>query len=455
MNPWTLGEAARCLGGECAGDATQVLGRWRVDSREVKPGDFFICLPGARVDGHGFVKQAADRGARAALVSGADNGPTDFPRIKVADTLLGLGCLAEEQRRRWGGRLIGVTGSNGKTTTKDMVAAVLRAGGKSVLVTPGNLNSQIGLPLVLQDLSDRYSHAVLEMGASQRGDIRGLARLAQPQVGVITNIGRAHLASFGTPENVAEAKWELIEALPSEGSAVINREDVALWSRRRRAPCRVVSFGIGVEADVRAENVLEGERVSFDLVSRKGAYRVTLPLAGIFNVRNALVAAAVGELEGVGPALMEGLKQFTPPAQRMEVLPGYCGSVLIFDAYNSNPSSMDASLEAFCRAYPGKEKMVVLGRMLELGTYAEGDHGALGRALAGLPLQRAVFVGRPEGDWVAQGFSFLGGQFPLDLVDTPAQAAQLLRPHLGPSKVVLFKASRSVHLEEACDLLKP
>ncbi|MGQ0644858.1 MAG: UDP-N-acetylmuramoyl-tripeptide--D-alanyl-D-alanine ligase [Elusimicrobiota bacterium] len=444
-----LGDLAAAAGGTVRGDASTAVERLVVDSRDVRPGDCFVALKGARRDGHEFAAEVLKRGATAVMVSRPPEGlPPEANCLVVPDTAAALAALGAESRRRFAGRVVGITGSNGKTTTKEMTARVLAAAGKSVLATRGNMNSQIGLPLMLMELEESHSHAVLEMGASEGGHIARLAELARPHVGVLTSIGEAHLEFFGSLQGVLKAKWELAESLPEDGWAVVNADDPLLAGRIGTLKCRVKTFGVDEGADVRAENVRPGPQASFDLAVAGERHSVRLPVAGVFNVRNALAAAAVAMIEGVPPGrAASALAEFSPPPLRMQARLRSDGAVFVLDAYNANPASMRASLESFCQSYPGRRLWAVLGSMLELGPAAEAEHAALGKFLAGLPVQGIFFVGA-EGAWVEAGYAEAGGRATFIRSDDRERLRAELSRASGPEAAVLFKASRSVKLEE-------
>lgn len=420
-----------------------------IDSRSVRAGDLFIALKGGRTDGHDFLQEVAARGASGALVSrSVENLPDHFGLIRVDDTLKGLQSMGRAHRNKMSVRVIGITGSNGKTTTKEMLAHLLRGMGRDVLSTRGNLNSQIGLPLMLLELEPHHTHAVLEMGASAKGDIARLCEMARPQMAVITGIGRAHLETFGSLEGVCAAKWEIVEALGTGEIAFLNGDDPLLVAKRKNVPCAVVTFGRTPGADVRAENVRQNPQSVFDLVVGSARREVCLPLPGLFNVNNALAAAAVALWErGLLSDVAKMLGHFSPPPQRMQLRRRADGSLFVIDAYNANPDSMAASLESFVQAFPHWPKTAVLGSMLELGPTAEQEHRRLGRALAALPLERIFFVG-PEGPWVRAGYVDAGGGKDVYFGEDRNKIRGQLAEILTPDGVFLFKASRGVRLED-------
>ncbi|HNG44322.1 MAG TPA: UDP-N-acetylmuramoyl-tripeptide--D-alanyl-D-alanine ligase, partial [Elusimicrobiota bacterium] len=454
MLPYAWTDLARWAGGQLTHAGTSPAARFVVDSRAVEPGDVFVALRGARQDGHAFLPEVFSRGASGCLVERTPPSvPDGVSVIRVPDALRALQSLARTHREKMTSTVIGITGSNGKTTTKEMLSHVLRAAGKRVLSTRGNLNSQIGLPLMMLEMSKSHTHAVLEMGASARGDIARLCELARPTVGVLTGIGRAHLEFFGSLAGVADAKWELVEALPSGGVAFLNADDPLLMDRKKSARCSVVTFGRSPGADVRAENIRQEPRVVFDLVMAGARRPVQLPVPGIFNVTNALAAAAVALWERVPlPSLTSALESFAPPPGRMEVRRRKDGTLFVLDAYNANPDSMAAGLRSFVDAYPERPRYAVLGSMLELGPHAEAEHRALGAGLAGLSFTAVYFVGA-EATWVEEGYRAAGGRARFFATTDRIAFARALREGVESGAAVYFKGSRGARLEEFSTIL--
>ncbi|HOW28830.1 MAG TPA: UDP-N-acetylmuramoyl-tripeptide--D-alanyl-D-alanine ligase [Elusimicrobiota bacterium] len=442
-----------------SGQSNVAVPRFVIDSKSVGRGDFFVALPGERTDGHRFVGEAIRRGAAGLLVSKKIPDSLKLAEdnrvaiIEVSDTKKALQDIARAHRKKLSPTVISLTGSNGKTTTKDMILQILEDGGGSVLGTQGNLNSQIGLPLMLMELTSSHRWAVFEMGASQRGEIASLASMALPRLGLITNVGRAHLEFFGSLEGVAEAKWELMDSLPPDGIAFLNADDPFLMARRDRVRCECLTYGFSRSASVRAESVSLTPDVEMTVSLRGRSRRLRLSVPGRFNASNALGAIAVSDRLGVGIDQIEDrLRNFKPSPYRMQVQVHPTGAILIQDLYNANPSSMKESLISFVESYPEKERVAVLGGMRELGDRAEEEHAALGELLGGLPLSRCYFVG-PEGPWVRSGFRRKNGGDSLVLCPDKETAARQLRPSLVEGTAFLFKASRGVKLEEVCSLL--
>lgn len=450
--PWEV--LAEMAGARLVRSGTVLPTGVAVDSRQVGAGDLFVALPGARHDGHAFLSDVAARGAVGALVSRETPGLTEgFGLLRCDDTLGALQRLAQGHRDTLAVRVIGITGSNGKTTTKDMLAHVLKAAGKKVFATRGNLNSQVGLPLMLLELTSDHTHAVFEMGASAKGDIARLAELARPQVGILTGIGRAHLEFFGSLDGVLAAKWELVESLGRHGISFLNADDPRLMSRRPLAESAVVTFGLASGADVRAENVRQTPQTAFDLLVGGARQSVCLPVPGLFNVTNALAAAAVAIWERADYRdVARALAAYSPSPDRMQMRRRADGSLFLLDAYNANPDSMAASLTSFGEAFPHWPRVAVLGSMRELGTEAEAAHRELGRLLAGLPLAGIFFLG-PEGSVLREGYLAAQGTAPLWIGEDKEALRRDLPKALTTDTVALFKASRGVRLEEVYEPL--
>jgi len=462
---FTVGEVARVTAGRLvSGPAGACIAGVKVDSRAVGPGDLFVAIPGQRTDGHLFVGDAARRGASAALViRWPPDGEADPPPgaaeglavVVVDNTVAALGRLAASHRRRFAGlRVVGITGSVGKTTTKDMAAAVLARRYRTV-ATEGNLNTDIGVPLSLFRVGPETEVAVLELAMRGRGQITELAAMAAPQVGVVTNVGESHLEVLGSVEAIARAKAELVEALPPDGRAVLNGDDP--WCRwmAERSPAPVLWFGTADEAAgetagdwVRADRIrTAGARVTFRLLAGAERADVRLPVAGRHNVSNALAAAAVGlALDVPLTDVVRGLASFRPTAMRLEILD--VGSLLLInDAYNASPSSTRAALEVLRRVGEGRRRVAVLGDMLELGPAETEAHRAVGREAAG-SLDLLITVGRRAVE-LARGALEAG--LPPDAVRRCAQnddAILELQHVLRPGDAVLVKGSRGMRMEE-------
>ncbi len=414
-----------------------------IDSRTIREGELFVALKGERFDGHLFVDEALKQGA-GAVVSCPPVIPSRGKSIvHVNNTLKALQQIARYRRLGRDVRVVGVTGTNGKTTTKEMIAGVL-SGMYKVLSSRGNLNNQIGLPLCLTELDD-HEMAVLELGASRPGDIRELSEIARPDIGVITNIGPAHLEGFGSIQVVRETKYEIFDFVKT---AVINGDDPNLDHRDVRRRCGgVVTFGLKKGVDVRADEVVhEPDGIRFRLHMKDGASdTVKLKVLGLFNVYNALAAAAVCRLLDVPMNhLSASLEEFRGVPMRLE-LKELKGAVVISDLYNANPASMEEAVKELVRLRKGRA-VAVLGDMLELGSYGEEAHRKLGRWLATLEVDVLIAVGelmshtwrefsaRREG---AEGLHF----------SNPDEARRVLLGMVGKDDTILIKGSRGMRLE--------
>jgi len=432
-----LSAAARRLNIELHGADARYL-RVVTDTRAVQPGDLFVALKGDRFDAHDFVAEAAAKGAVGAIVSRPVEAA--IAQLVVADTLLGLQQLAQSWRADFDLPLIGITGSNGKTTTKQLLAAVFAARGP-VLATEGNLNNHIGVPLTLLKLRAEHRTAVVEMGASSAGEIALLARLARPGVGVVTQAGDAHLEGFGSREGVAHAKGELFEALQN-GIAIINADDAyaGLWEKLA-GDNRIVSFGFAAQAAVRAEDLLstaEGNR--FTLLVPDGRATVHLPLPGRHNIANALAAAAAGHALGLSVSVIAGgLQNVERPKGRVVIHTTPGGARLIDDSYNANPTSLAAAMALLAKE-PG-HRVLVLGDMAELGPTAAELHARAGIEAKALGLNALLTLG-PLSANAATAFGIGGRAF-----NTLDELIETLRAQLKGATTVLVKGSRSARME--------
>ena len=465
----TLAEVAAAVGGELAGDPSAVVtGAVRTDSRALTPGDLFVALPGERVDGADFLPAAAAVGAAGALATRPGPG---LPVVVVPDPVEALGRLAGAVHRRLveGGLVtVGITGSSGKTSTKDLLGQVLAAAGPTVS-PQGSFNNDIGLPLTVLSADAGTRSLVLEMGSRGPGHIARPCRVARPDIGVVLNVGSAHLGEFGSAEVIATSKGELVEALPADGTAVLNADDPRVLGMAPRTAARVVTTGLGADADVRAADVDldDAARARFTLVAGGEEHPVALQVVGAHQVANALSAAAAALAAGMTPGAVAGALSAAGPRSRwrMEVTRRADGVTVVNDAYNANPESMRAALAALTRL-PGRRRVAVLGAMGELGPEADAEHDRLGRDVvrAGVDLLVSVgpdAVGVHTGALAERSARDGGGHGQEDGALDSVQhvpdreaALRLLTAELGADDVVLVKASRSYGLEQlAADLL--
>jgi UDP-N-acetylmuramoyl-tripeptide--D-alanyl-D-alanine ligase len=446
----TLGAVAAAVGGTLhdADPDTVVTGTVEFDSRKAGPGGLFLAVPGERVDGHAFAAAAIEQGAVAVLCT----RPVTAPRIEVADGIAALTALAAFVARRLTATVVGVTGSSGKTSTKDLLAAVLGAAGPTVAAV-GSANNELGHPYTVLRADESTRFLVLELGARGIGHIRHLTEVAPLSIGAVLNVGSAHIGEFGSREAIAQAKGELVESLPATGTAVLNADDPLVSAMAARTAARVVSFGTGPTADVRATDVGQDElsRPRFTLHAGGEAAHVALQLVGAHHVANALAAAAVARAAGMPLADIAAALSAARAASRwrMEVTERPDGVVVINDAYNANPESMRAALDALVSVAAARDAraVAVLGHMAELGPSEQAEHEALGRLAAQPAIARVLAVGdaaRPivhgaalEGSWHGEA----------SWVPDAAAAMDVLRNDLRPGDVVLVKASRAASLE--------
>ncbi|MEX0901015.1 MAG: UDP-N-acetylmuramoyl-tripeptide--D-alanyl-D-alanine ligase [Gammaproteobacteria bacterium] len=440
MTPATLSAVANAVGGQLRG-ADRAFDGVSTDTRALRPAQLFVALTGPNFDGHDFVAAAVEAGAVGALV--ARELSTRVSQVIVADTRAALGALAGVRRASFKYPVVGITGSNGKTTVKEMTAAILRRRG-AVLATRGNRNNDIGVPLTLLELNESHGAAVIEMGANHHGEIATLSRIARPTVGVVTNAGPSHLAGFGDIAGVASAKGELFASLPADGWAVINADDryADVW-RRMAAHCRRVEFGVDAAADFTADarsvrrNEAGGE--VFTLKADAEKREVTLAVPGLHNVRNALAAAAAAVAAGATlDDVVAGLAEFQPVGGRLLAGPGRGGSRVIDDTYNANPASLRAALDVVA-GFDGR-RWLVLGDMGELGTDAIALHVQAGHDARAAGIDRLFALG-PLAAAAAEAFG--GGE---QFSDADTLAAAVAR-ELASGTTVLVKGSRTMRLE--------
>jgi UDP-N-acetylmuramoyl-tripeptide--D-alanyl-D-alanine ligase len=455
----SLAEIASVVGGQThdiPDPAVLVTGPVVRDSRDVVPGTLFVAFVGERVDGHDFAREVVGAGAVAVLAS----RPVGVPAIVVDDVQSAIGALARHVVGRLGATLVALTGSAGKTSTKDLIAQVLTAKAPTVF-TPGSFNNEIGLPLTALSATDETRFLVLEMGARGIGHIRYLTGLTPPRVGVVLNVGSAHIGEFGGRAQIAQAKGELVESLPSAeegGVAVLNADDPLVRAMSSRTTAKVILFGESGEADVRAENVrlTDSGQPAFRLHTPSGCGDVTMRLYGEHHVSNALATAAVAHELGMSAGeIATALSEAGSLSRwRMEVTERPDGVTIVNDAYNANPESMKAALRALAAMGRGRRTWAVLGQMAELGDEALAEHDAVGRLAVRLNVSKLVAVGGREASWLQLGAYNEGSWGEESVHVSDAQAAvDLLRSELRPGDVVLVKASRSVGLESVAQAL--
>jgi len=451
-----LYEAAQATGATATAEG-HVFSGVSTDSRSIATGELFVALKGERFDGHDYVRDVLARGAAAALVEHgwAAREGAGLPLVHVTDTRLALGSLGGHWRRQFELPLIGITGSNGKTTVKEMCAAIMREHERRdeldpaevVLATTGNLNNDIGLPLMLLRLTAGHRAAVIEMGMNHPGEIAYLARLARPTVALVNNAQRAHLAGLGTLTDVARAKGEIFEGLADDGIAVINADDphADLW-RQLAAGRTVVSFGMEAAAEVRATARTRGFASEIALSAPQGRVEFELPAPGRHNAMNALAAAAACLAAGVSlGTVAEALSRHAGIKGRLQRRAGLDGALVIDDTYNANPDSMRAAIDVLA-GLPGR-RIFVMGDMGEVGDAAGQFHDEIGGYAKSRGIERLFALGELS---IAAAHNFDGGSAHFDKLDDLIAA---LKPELGPDVTVLVKGSRFMRMERVVDAI--
>lgn len=420
------------------------VGGWSIDSRTLQPGDLFFALHGPNHDGHDHVRAALAKGAAGAVVERALDDAA--PLLIVDDALTALQALAAWARRQWAGHVIGVTGSAGKTTTKDMIASLLATAiptGKTL----GNYNNHFGVPLSILRLPDHSRAAALEMGMNHAGEIRALAGIAAPNVGVVTNVGFAHVEFFDSIEGVAAAKRELIESLPPDGTAVLNADDPRVAGFAEGYPGRIITYGLSLDAQVHPESAEYGDRTTrFRLQGRDYETSVT----GRHNLANWMAAFAVARAFDVpSGGLRDAVREFRAGSMRCERM-DYRGAVIWNDTYNANPEAMRSMIDVL-RATPARRRIAVLGEMLELGREAEPLHREVGRYIAERGIDVLIGIRGAARHMVDEamcaGLSGGAARF----FEDPSAAGDFASDLLREGDAMLFKGSRGVHVERALE----
>lgn len=465
---WDSGKIAGILRGKLYGSKAVPFKGCAIDSRRIGEGEAFVAIRGENTDGHAYIGKAFEAGAGMAIAEaerleeyGLPEIPAGKALIAVRDSVEALQGLAKAWRQEINPLVIGITGSSGKTTTKDMVAAVL-AQKYRVHKNKENQNNEIGLPLTILSAPAGTEVMVLEMGMRGLGQITALCKLCSPSIGVITNIGTTHMELLGSQEKIAEAKWELIDCLPEDGTAVLNAEDYFSVKKAKAEKKTKVFYGIKgeyVQPDVYGENLqaLEALQTLFEAYAAEEKTKVILPLPGEHNVLDALAALTVGRICQVPLEKgSEALKNFELSKMRLEILPGVGGSIVISDVYNANPASMKASLQVLAQR-GGEKTVAVLGEMYELGEAAASGHREVGRAAAELKMRQLVTVGKLAED-IAKGA--LGAGMPAERIhicedcDQAARLTRQLLGEIGSHTWILVKGSRGMKMERVSEFLQ-
>ena len=448
----TLNEVADVCNAQTVGiSEDSVIRGVSTDTRALAPGELFFALEGETHDGHDYLTQALEAGAVAAVVSQPAAVPEGLPAIIVDDTEIALGRIAAAHRSRMGAKIAAITGSTGKTTTKDMLGDIMSLAGPAV-VAHGTQNNEIGVPLTLLRLTSEHEFGVLELAMRGPGEIDYLAEMVLPDVGVITNIGQSHVGRLGSREAIAQAKAELLEHLSGDGAAVLNADDFFFSVFTAMTECDVISFGIAADADFHAREIDDArlDGVSFELVTPSAEAKVTMQVPGRHNVLNALAAAAAASRLGASlEKVVAGLESYQGSAMRTQRVTGPNGSTIINDAYNASPDSVAAALDLL-RAAPADRRIFVFGDMLEMGPEAEPAHRAVGDAAKEAGVDHLVAVGRLAA-LAATRAQELG--LHADSVSDTDEARAILADELAPGDVMLVKGSRGMQLERIVEAL--
>jgi len=431
---------------------------YSIDSRTIQPGECFIAIRGRNFDGHQFISQALGKGASLIVAEAQATGPwtSEAPVVSVEDTLVALQQLACYVRSKWGKKVIAITGSTGKTTTKDITSFLLAARFR-VFKSMGNFNNDYGLPLSLMTLQDWQEIAVIELGMSASGEIARLSRIAEPNIGVVTNVKPVHLEFFKSLQGIAEAKQELIEQLPGDGVAVLNNDDVRVRKFGRYFSGQVVTYGSQTVAMYRASEIrfrgLKGTEFRLDHKGR--SYLFSLPLIGVHNVYNSLPGIAVAHSLGLGfEVIDQRMKQLTPSAGRGEILSFAEDFHVLNDSYNSNPAALDTMIQFLKKVRKAKRRILVAGEMLELGPRSPEFHSGCGRSAARAKLDLILGVQGQASRLVEaareEGYSSDRAMF----FENAVAAGEWLNRNVSSGDLILVKGSRSVKTEQAIEILK-
>lgn len=440
------GELTELLTGELRGAADLSVDQVITDTRKLEPCCLFVALKGPRFDGHAFVAQAREKGAALALVSDWVNDP--LPQIRVTSTLQALGQVAAWNRQAFDGPVVAVTGNSGKTTVKEMLAAILKQARGSILSTQGNFNNQIGLPLTLLALKPEHQAAVVELGANHLEEIDYLTRLTQPDIGVITNVTGAHLGEFGSMQAIAQAKGELIPWLDADQCLVLNKDDQFFDFWEKQARCSILSFGMA-QGDLRAEEVGRDAagNYSFLAVTPWGQQRIELQLPGQHNLANALAAMAVaGQLDIDLTVQAQALAAMQPVKGRLQRVNAYGGALLLDDSYNASPGAVKSAIDLL--AGLSGQRILALGALAELGEASAQIHHELGLYARHKGLDALVVLAGPA-EAAAEAF----GDKAQILADHES-LADFLKPRLTASTRLLVKGSRSAGMDRLVALLR-
>ena len=454
MVEFTLEQVVNIVKGKVLKEKSKRFKAVLTDTRKVTPESLFIALAGENFDGHDFCLQAIENGATGLIVSreysSMELNQLNATIIKVEDTLMAYQKIANAHRKHFNIPVIAITGSNGKTTTKDITAAILGAKW-NVLKTQANYNNEIGLPLTLLQLDEKHDAAVVEMGMRGFGQIEQLAKIAEPTIGIITNVGETHMELLGSVENIAKAKSELIDSIPSSGVVVLNYDNPYVKNMVEKVKGKVITFGLDKNADICATNIICNDlNSSFDCIYLGKTYKLQLPMLGKHNIYNALAAIAVGVYLGLTiNEVQQGLNDLSVTKMRLEI--SQMGAYkIINDAYNASPASMQAAIETLSEITDNR-KIAVLGDMLELGDIAIEAHRNVGKSLAEKKVDIVITLGH-LGKEIANAAKENGIE-QVYACNSHEEAARILKNVLAESDTILFKGSRGMKMEKIIDFM--
>jgi UDP-N-acetylmuramoyl-tripeptide--D-alanyl-D-alanine ligase len=459
----TVGELVSAVSGKrVSGSEDNLVGGLSTDSRRMLPGYLFLALKGERYDGHDFVAEAVRGGAMGVIVQSGkalpkELRPNNFVVVTVTSTLNALGDLASWWRRQWGGRVAAITGSNGKTTTKEMAASILCLS-ENTLKSPGNFNNLVGLPLTILSLKEEHKMAVLEMGMNRPGEIARLTQIARPDIGLITNVAQAHLEMLGDLQGVKRAKGELLKMMPPESTAILNGDDESTARLASTFQGPVVTFGLGKMNQVRAGSIKKtGDQAqAFDIYLNSERIQVKMNLPGIHNILNALGGTAIANCLSISRELIaQGLEDFRPLRGRFQIIDLNDGIRIIDDTYNANPSSLKAALNTVKELKGNKQGLVVgLGEMMELGSQTSKHHFDAGHLVAEMGAKSLVVLGE-HGRQVIEG-AWKGGmnKRQTQLAATHAEMSDAITAQVKGGDLIFLKGSRKVALDKVVKLMK-
>ena len=452
MHKLTLAEIVRVTGADSNSDAEIIFDGITTDSRKITAGVLFVALKGERFNGEDFAADALKKGAAAVLVSKTFAQDVDGVVIKVDDTLTAYRQIAGSWRNRFDIPVVAITGSNGKTTTKDLTAAALTQLGQ-VLKTSANFNNEVGVPLTLLQLNANHKAAVVEIGMRGLGQIAELAKFVRPTIGIVTNVNETHIELLGSIENIARAKGELVDAIPAGGTVILNADDphVAAMKNSVADGVKVITYGLESPADVTAKNFLIGSISTEFVLTHAGIeYDFEIPMLGRHNVSNALAAVAAGLSLGLTiDEIQRGISTLTTTKMRFEVI-RRDGLTIVNDAYNASPASMRVALRTTAEIYDGR-KIAVLGDMLELGAVSEKLHREVGAELVKNNFDTLIALGE-LGKFIADGARD-AGLTNVYFVGSHEEAAQKILELVEEGDTILFKASHAMHMEKIIELI--